>query len=504
VITSAQPSTETCETSAASSAQELKQKTARATLVSGAAQIATFTLRTASMVAMARLLTPQEFGLVGMVTAVTGALGLFKEAGLATASVQQASLRPDQSSTLFWINLAIGVFLAAVTAMLAPFLVKLYGDPRLLMVGIAMGAGFIASGATAQHRALLLRQMRFTALSIVEIVSLVLSIATAMGVALAGGGYWALVAMNVGPAVFSVLGFFFATRWVPGRPRRGTGIKAMLHYGGTLTINSLVVYVAYNAEKVLLGRFWGAEALGLYGRAYQLVNLPTENLNSTIGSVAFPALCRVQNDPERLRSFFLRGYSLFLSLVIPITMGCALFAEDIILVFLGSKWNAAIPIFRLLVPTILSFALINPFAWLMMAMGMATRSLKIALMIAPTVILGYLFGLKHGPEGIAVGYSVALVLIIVPMILWAKHGTLISNRDVLKAISQPGLSALAAGTVVWFCRGFLSGVEPALLRLTISTAILFGIYALLLLFVMKQQPVYARLLRETGLLRRAV
>src|ERR1051325_7212632 len=128
----------------------------------------------------------------------------------------------------------------------------------------------------------------------------------------------------------------------------------MLLFGGTVTLNNVIVYIAYNVDKVLLGKFYGAEALGIYGRAYQLINLPTENLNSTLGFVAFPALSRVQNDPARLRSYFLKGYSLFLSVVVPITMGCALFAPDIIRVLLGSKWNEAAPLFRLMAPTIRS------------------------------------------------------------------------------------------------------------------------------------------------------
>ena len=88
----------------------------------------------------------------------------------------------------------------------------------------------------------------------------------------------------------------------------------MMVFGGALTLNGLVAYVAYNAEKVLIGRFWGAEAIGIYGRAYQLVNIPTDNLNTAVGEVAFSALSRLQDDPVRLRSYFLKGFSLVLGL----------------------------------------------------------------------------------------------------------------------------------------------------------------------------------------------
>lgn len=275
----------------------------------------------------------------------------------------------------------------------------------------------------------------------------------------------------------------------------------MVRYGGTVTLNSVVVYLAYNAEKVLLGKFLGAATLGMYGRAYQLINLPTESLNSTIGGVAFPALCRVQSDPPRLRSYFLKGYTLFLSLVMPITMGCALFAEEIIRVALGPQWNEAAGVFRLLAPTIAAFALINPFAWLMLANGNAVRSLKIALMIAPVVILGYLIGLKygHGPQGVATGFSTAMLLLVAPVILWAKQGTLISTKDVVNAIARPVLSIAMAAVIAFALRAPLSRIHPPLLRLVLASSVLFGSYFAILLFVMKQKAVYMELFRSTGL-----
>ena len=144
----------------------------------------------------------------------------------------------------------------------------------------------------------------------------------------------------------------------------------MMHFGGTITLNGLVVYIASNFEKVLLGRFWGADALGIYGRAYQLINIPTANLNSAAGEVAFSALSRLQDDPARLKSYFLKGYSVVLAMTMPMTVACALFADDMIFVFLGPKWKAAAAIFRFLAPTIMVFAIANPLSWLVMSLGL--------------------------------------------------------------------------------------------------------------------------------------
>ena len=483
----------------AAEVKNLKRSTARGAFVSLGGQAATFVLRTGSMVFLARLLTPKDFGLVGMVTAVTGFLGMFKDAGLSMATVQRDSVTHAQTSTLFWINVAVGGGLAIMCVLIAPVLVAFYGEPRLFWVAAASGTSFLFNGAAAQHRAMLQRGMRFLPLAIIDIVSLVSSLMVGVGMALAGTRYWALVAAAVTQQAAGAAGSWLAARWIPGWPRRRSGVRSMLMYGGAITANNIVAYLAFNVDKVLLGRFWGAEALGIYGRAYQLINLPTDNLNSTIGLVAFPALSRVQNDSARLRSYFLKGYGLFLSLVLPITMGCALFAEDIIRVLLGAQWHDAVPIFRLLAPTILAFAVCNQFSWLMQATGRVGRALRIAFVVTPVVILGYALGLPYGPAGVAVGFSASMVLLIAPVILWAKHGTLITAADVLRAVGRPVLSAVLGAAATLALRGLLGLVQPAFLRLVVETAVLFGVYILILLFILKQKEVYLDLLRTTGL-----
>jgi O-antigen/teichoic acid export membrane protein len=477
---------------------DLKGKTARGALVSAIGQGANFIVRIGSMVVLARLLVPADFGLVGMVTACTGFLGLFRDAGLSMATVQRVSITRAQTSMLFWINLVVGAILAALCTALAPILVAFYHESRLFWVTVVLGLSFVFNGAAAQHRAVLQRNMRFGALALIDIVSLLASIGVGVWMAIGGQGYWALVGMTVCVPVVSVIGVWIAGGWMPDSPRRAVGVRSMLHYGGTVTLNSVIVYLAYNADKVLLGRFWGAETLGIYGRAYQLINLPTENLNSTIGQVAFPALSRLQNDPVRLRNYFLKGYGLFLSLVMPITMACALFAEDIVRVFLGAKWSAAVPVFRLLAPTILSFALINPNAWLLLAIGRAARSLQIALLIAPVVILGYVFGLGHGPTGVAIGFSISTVIIVVPVILWSTHGTSITALDELKVIVRPFLSILVGAGAALAASSLVQVLASPLFRLIVVNAVLFGVYAIVLLFVMGQKKVYIELLQQVG------
>jgi O-antigen/teichoic acid export membrane protein len=474
--------------------KDLKEKTIRGGLARLCAQGADFVLRLGSLMILARLLGPKDFGLVGMVTAFTGVLTLFRDFGLSAAAIQRASVTDEQVSTLFWINVVVGAVLALLTLAMAPVIAAFYHEPRLVGVTAALAASFFFNAAGVQHGALLQRQMRFTTLAVISTISLIVSTAVAIGGAKAGYGYWALVAMTLTLPLINTLGFWLTTAWVPGRPRRRVGIRSMMHFGGTVTLTGLVVYIASNFEKVLLGRFWGADALGIYGRAYQLVNIPTANLNSAAGEVAFSALSRLQDDPPRLKSYFLKGYSVVMAMTMPITVACSLFADDMIFVFLGPKWSASAAIFRLLAPTILVFAIANPLSWLVMSLGLVRRSLKMGLVIAPLLIFSYVMGLRYGPKGVALAFSLTMVLWLIPVIAWSVHGTVISLWDILLVVSRPLGSSFVAAGVAFAVRSFYGQSLSPLPRLVLETTVLMVTFLGMLLFATGQKSLYLNLL----------
>jgi O-antigen/teichoic acid export membrane protein len=475
---------------------DLKRKSVVGGVAAVSAQGVRFVLQTATTMVLARLLSPQDFGLQGMVVVVTGFLGLFRDAGLGSATVQQLEVTHEQTSTLFWINVAVGAILAALCAALAPLVVAFYHEPRLYWIAVVSGATFMINGLAAQHGALLQRGMRFVTQAKIDVLSLMVGSATGIVMALLGCRYWSLVGMAMANSIVGAVAVWIAVRWVPGPPRRRSGIRSMLHFGGLASCNSFVVFLAWNAEKLLLGRFWGPSALGLYGRAFQLVTLPVQQLNSALGNVAFPALSRIQDDVKRLARSFLRGFSMLISLTIPITIACALFAEEIVRVVLGAKWMEAAPIFRLLAPVALVFAVANPLSWLVMSTGRMGRALGISTTATPLVIVGIVLGLSHGPKGVALGYSLAMTLLVIPIAAWSKLGTGITWADLWRAVKPPFLSGLVAGATGLFLKLTLSGRLTPLLYLVVGLGVVLGVYAWALLIVMRQRDVYRDVLSQ--------
>jgi O-antigen/teichoic acid export membrane protein len=476
--------------------QDLKAKVIRGGLVKLCAQAVTFALRVGSLMILARLLNPKDFGLIGMVTACTGFLTMLGDFGLSAAAIQRTTISEEQLSTLFWINVLLGIVLGLIALSMAPVIAAFYREPQLVGITAAVAMGFLFCAAGIQHETILQRQMRFTTLAVINVVALAGGIAIAIYGAKAGYGYWALASMSVTSPIIGTIGVWLTTGWVPGMPRKSIGIRSMMHFGGSLALTNVLVYFGYNAEKIMIGRFWGADAIGIYGRAYQLINIPTDNLNSAVGQVAFSALSRLQDDPIRFKSYFLKGFSLVLGLTLPVTIACALFAEDIVFVLLGPNWKDAAIIVRLLAPTIMIFAIINPLGWLIFSLGLVGRALKVAPVLATIMIAGYAVALPYGPKGVAFAYSAVLTLWVIPHIWICVHGTSISVRDILVAVSRPLASGILAGLLAFGVRLICGQSISPLPRLFLESGVLVVAFFGVLLFVAGQKSFYLDLLGE--------
>jgi len=475
---------------------ELKRKSVRGGAAIIVNQAVVMGLQIVTTVVLARLLSPSDYGLQAMVLTLTGFFSLFRDAGLSVASVQRQNLDHEQISTLFWINQAIGGFLTIVVAASAPLLAAFYKDPRLYWITVASATIFLLHSLSIQHRALLDRAMRITTSVKIDIIACTIGAVVAIAMGAFGFGYWALICQNIALPLIGTIGVWIAMPWMPGKPRWTEDLRSMVRFGSTVTVNSFITYLAYNAEKVLLGRYWGSAPLGLYGRAYQLTNLPVQQLTGSMGSVAFPMLSRLQHDPERLRRSYLKSHSVVVSLTVPVVFTCGLFADEIVRLLLGPKWDGAAPILRCLSPTMLVFALLNPLNWFMRATGLVERSLKIALVICPIVIVAVAVGLHWGPIGVAVGYSTAMVVLFIPLVLWAKHNTGITGADYFDAVKRPLMAGVLSGAAGWVVGYVNHGFLNPIVLLGVELIVSFVVYALLLLFVMGQKAMYLDLIRE--------
>ncbi|MBM9612702.1 lipopolysaccharide biosynthesis protein [Desulfobulbus rhabdoformis] len=433
--------------------EDLKGRTVRGGVATFGAQVASFILNLGSTVILARMLTPADFGLVAMVTAVTGFVAMFKDAGLSMATVQQDVVTHEQVSTLFWINVLLSVLVMLVVAALAPVVAWFYHEPRLALITLAISSVFIFDGLTVQHQALLCRQMRFGALALIQIISRAGALTVAVVLAFMGAGYWALIAQLAAQQILFAIFCWLNCRWFPGRPRRGVGTRSMLKFGGYLTGFSFVNYFARNADNTLIGYAWGGSALGLYAKAYSLLLLPLSQINAPIAATAAPALSRLQDNPEQFRLFFVKILSVITFVTFPLVAWMIVCRREIILIFLGPQWEGAIPIFTALAVSAFVQPIGNISGLLYTTLGRTKRMFQWGLMACPWLVFSFFVGLPYGALGVALSYSIATVLMIYPLVRFSTSGTCIELHHFFDGIKYPMYSTLAMtaiGTLVHY------------------------------------------------------
>lgn len=423
---------------------DLKGRSVRGGAVTITSQAATFFIQTASTIIMARLLTPADFGLIAMVTAVTGFAKLFKDLGLSTATIQKEKITHEQISTLFWVNVAISIIITLITVAFAPIIAWFYGEPRLIMITIALSLVFLFGGLTVQHQALLQRQMRFTVLAVIQVISIAASVVAAIASAALGADYWALIIMQIVSALTVLLGVWLLCDWRPGIPTRTSGVRSMLAFGGNITGFNIVNYFARNADNILIGRVWGAGSLGFYNKAYSLLMLPLNQLNIPIVAIAIPTLSRLHSEPVRYRAYYLKVISLITLVSTPLISYFIIFSDNLILLILGSQWSPASDIFFILGFSALIQPLYHTQGWLHISAGRGDRYFKWGFIGSFFIVLGILAGLPYGPLGVAIGYTVATLTIIIPCMWYAGGSAGISVVDIFGAVYRNILAGLGS------------------------------------------------------------
>lgn len=470
--------------------EDLKRKTIRAGMIKVGTGSLGFAIRVLSLAILGRLLDPTDYGLVTMATAFTGVLNMLGGFGLFQAAVQRDVLSEEESTALFWTNLAFGGMLTLIGLAAAPLVGAFYHEPRLVPVMDVIAINFALTGAGIQHGVLLQRRMAFGVSAIIDMGALLIGTVVSIGMAMAGYGYWALVSMTITLPLATTVGLWLSTGWIPGRPRMAAEILSFLRFGGGMTLNGFLSYFANNIDKLLLGRFWGTEAVGLYGRAFYLVNFPGSTLNTMIGEVAFAGLSRITGDVERVRRYFLKGYFLVVALTLPLAVLFALFADDVVLVVLGPKWVDAAEIFRLLSPTILVFAISNPLGWLLNALGLIRRGVYIALVSAPLMLVGVAVALPYGPRGVAAAFSAVMLIKVMPVTVWALHGTGIRVGEIVAVLGRSFAASLVAAAAALSVHALYGPVMAPIVRLTVDIGVFGVVYLAVLLLIVGRQTLY--------------
>ena len=424
---------------------DLRAKSLRAALLTGSAGFVDFALRIGSTAILARLLSPEYFGLIMMVTAVTMVADQVREMGLSMATVQAPNLTHERATNLFWLSTAIGITIALLLCAASPLIAFFYHEPRLVAITCALTVTFVFGGLMTQHQGLLTRQLKLGHTSTIRLTSSLVSTIAAVALAGSGFGYWSLVWREVLRSALMAAGMWICFPWRPGLPRRQASIRDLVHFGADLTGANIVASFSTSADRLLLGRFWGASAVALYRQAYQLLLIPMDQLLSPLFQVSQPSLSLIRDDARRYRRYFLKVITAVCVATMPASIFIAVYSTEITRLLLGPKWLECAPLLLLL-----SFATFvrQPVSFTGLALltrGKSRTYLYLTTAQQLVFVAALCLGVAWGPHGVALGEITATYLMIAPALHFTLGGSPVALRDVLAIYGRVGGTSLVMG-----------------------------------------------------------
>jgi O-antigen/teichoic acid export membrane protein len=461
---------------------DLRGRSVRAAAFTWTAGVGDFALRFGSTAILARLVLPEHFGLVMMVSAVTAIADQFRDLGLSTVTVQRKDITHEETSNLFWINVACGLLIALVVIAASPLIAAYYKEPRLIAPLCILATNFLWGGLMVQHQALLTRQLKLGYTSTIRFLSSLLSTILAVVLAWKGYGYWALVWREVARCALLTLGMWAALPWIPGLPSRATNVWPLVTFGADLSLANIVGTVSGAADRFLLGRFFGATATAMYRQAYQLLILPTEQLLSPVYQVTQPGLSLLQTEPERFRKFYRKVVTVACLATMPISIFVAIYSLEVTRVVLGRKWLDAAPLLAILSLSAFIRQPIGSSAFVLIAQGRSRRYLMLTLLQNGATILFICIGSTWGAMGIAYAEVAATYLLIPPRLHYTFKDSPMTSGAFMSAIARPLTASLAMGVALMLLRDVLPAIgAPAVLMIagTVGAIVFFGVWRLL-------------------------
>ncbi len=462
--------------------KELRRSAVRGAGAVIAGSASNFAVQIGSVIVLARLLTPSDFGIVTMVTTFSLLLRSFGVNGFTELIVQREELRESLASNLFWINLGIGTILTIAFAGSGPLLALFFHNQAVIQVSKAMSLTIVIGCLGYIHLGLLQRAMQFRNTALIYFLGAVFQFVVSIVLAIAGWHYWALVWGSVTQTAVVAVGPWLVCRWIPKFPGRTPGTVAAFKFAMNVYSHFAFSYLTRNTDNLLVGWRFGASALGFYKKAYDLFVLPETQLLAPLSVVVVSTLSRVNQDREQFQRYFLRTIALLALLGMGIGADFALIGQDLFRFLFGPGWEQAGRIFALFGPGIGVMLLYNTHGWIHLSIGRPERWFRWGLLEFVCTASLFLLTLRWGPSGIAFAWTASYFLLMLPGFWYAGKPIGLGIRPVLAAIWKYfAASFLAAIGTFALSRAIpyfatMPGAPGALVRMVSLSIVFFGLY----------------------------
>ena len=458
----------------------LRKEVLSGTIWSIGGQFAAAGLRFGNMLVLARMLSPEFFGLLGMSLVVMLILRDVSDMGLSAALVQRAQIDETDLATIFWFNLAVSLLMAGLLFAGAGFLAKLLGDVRLEPILRALALLLPTNALALVPRAMLLRDLKFAQLAWQDVAGMVGFGLVGIPMATLGMGVWSLIGalaaqwISRSALVWLVSPYRVTFQFKWNRLRRLSGFSIWMFS------NLLLGRLIDNADYFLIGRYLGAAALGHYTLAFQLVITPVRRIAGILTAVLFPSFAKIQNQLLRLQRGFLQALKMLAWVLFPLSAFLFVVADILVPALYSDRWLPAVPVVRILALTSFFYGLsiVNP---LLNAIGKPNwRFVILSFQAAIFILFAWGWGLARGIEGVAWSIMAAVAVSIVLQIWVLRLELQITLLALARTFYMPLLALLPTGVLTWWLKNILSIQSDALY--TVLLAVVFGtVYTLITL-----------------------
>lgn len=406
-------------------------------------------------IVLARILGPAVYGLIGMITVFTGFAAVFGNLALGAAIIQRKDLEERHLNAAFWSNLTMGTTLTIIMAGIAPILARFYEEPALLMLTAVIAFKYIIDSLYVVQLALLQRSMRFKAMAGIQIGSNVISGLVGIAMALCGMRAWSLVAQTLGASIALTIISWRVGGWCPHFSFEFRAFKELFGFSAYALGFDIVNYWARSLDQLLIGRFVGASALGIYSRAYHLMLMPLTQVSQVLGRVMFPALSSIQDDKPRVKRAYLKATSIIAIITFPMMTGLFAVSDHFILALLGQKWADVIPVLKIFCWVGMIQSIFTTVGWLYMSQGRTGLYFVMGLVNSAVIIIAFIIGIHWSIMGVAWAYSIAILVLWCPSCIISGRLIGITFFELLRNLAPPFLCALSMGVVIWAVDWFL-------------------------------------------------
>jgi O-antigen/teichoic acid export membrane protein len=424
---------------------------------------------------LAHLLSPADFGLLGMATVVTGFVALFKDLGTSAAIIHKKDISENLLSSIFWINVAFGFLAMVVLFFLSPLIAAFYKEPRVEPLLKALSLSFFASGLGILHQAVLERQLAFSKLAILEITATLIGSVVGITAALLGCGTWSLVYQMLFVTIATTILLWRSSSWRPKLIVSWHEIKTVSSYSMNLTGFNIFNYFARNADNLLIGKFLGAQELGYYSLAYRLMFYPLQSISGVIGRVMFPLYSQIQADHDRFRDVYLKIAAAISFITFPLMLVLLALTQPVIVTVFGSQWIPVVLLVKILIPVGMAQSIVTTVGMIYQSKGRTDWMFRWGIFSGAIVTIGFVIGLQWGVIGVAASYLVTSFLLTYPNFVVPFRLIDLNVVDLGKVLLRP----LACSILIYIFLVVIANIEHDLseiLVLSISIPVAMFLY----------------------------